>query len=123
MIHLIFKSGDANDPSNYRGITVTSVLAKLFAMMLEARSSQWAETQKLRAEGQAGFRKDHRTTDNVFIISTLISNARKSKRKLYCCFVDFKKAFDSVPRQSLWEVLSSIGVTGQILSCFKSIYA
>ena len=31
VIHPIFKSGDANDPSNYCGITVTSVLAKLFA--------------------------------------------------------------------------------------------
>ena len=122
VIHPIYKSGDANDPSNYRGITVTSVLAKLFAMILETRLSTWAEGHNLRAEGQAGFRKDHRTVDHVFILSTLISKAHKSKRKLYCCFVDFRKAFDSIPRHCLWQVLKSKGITGDILSCLKSAY-
>ncbi len=70
-----------------------------------------------------GFRKNHRTVDNIFIMQSLISNAKKSKKKLYCCFVDFKKAFDSVPRQRLWEILSSIGVQGDILACLRSIYA
>jgi hypothetical protein len=123
VIHPIFKAGDVNDPNNYRGITVTSVLAKLFAMVLEARMSKWAESHELRADGQAGFRKDHRTVDNVFIMQALIKDAHKSKKKLYCCFVDFKKAFDSVPRQRLWEVLSSVGVQGDILECLKSMYA
>ena len=123
VIHPIFKSGDVNDANNYRGITVTSVLAKLFAMVLETRMSQWTEDRALRADGQAGFRKDHRTTDHVFIMRTLIQNAKKSRKKLYCCFVDFKKAFDSVPRTRLWEVLSDIGISGEILSCLQSIYA
>ena len=123
VIHPIFKSGDVNDPGNYRGITVTSVLVKLFAMVLEARMSTWAEQSELRAHGQAGFRKDHRTSDNIFILQSLIKHAKKSRKKLYCCFVDFKKAFDSVPRQRLWEVLASIGVEGDFLACLKSIYA
>ncbi len=53
----------------------------------------------------------------------LIASARKSKRKLYCCFVDFKKAFDSVPRAKLWEVLAAKGITGDILKSIQSIYA
>ena len=122
VIHPIFKSGSVNDPNNYRGITVTSVLAKLFTMVLEARMSTWAEGHDLRAEGQAGFRKDYRTTDNVFIMQALIANARKAKKKIYCCFVDFKKAFDCVPRQRLWEVLASLGIQGDILACLQSIY-
>ena len=84
--------------------------------------SAWAEDQLLRAQGQAGFRKDHRTVDQVFVLSTLIANARKSKRKLYSCFVDFKKAFDTVPRQQLWQVLASKGITGDILACLQSMY-
>ena len=123
VIHPIFKAGNVDDPGNYRGITVTSVLAKLFAMTLEGRMSEWAESNNLRAAGQAGFRRDHRTTDNVFIMRTLIAAARKSHDKLYCCFIDFKKAFDSVPRQKLWEVLAARGITGPILQCLRSMYA
>ena len=69
--------------------------------------------------------KDYRTTDNVFIMQALIANARKvrkAKMILYGCIVDFKKAFDSVPRQRLWEVLASLGVKGDILACIQSIY-
>ena len=117
----IFKAGDVNDLGNYRGITVTLVLSKLFAMILEARMSSWAEQCDIRAAGQAGFRKDHRTTDNVFIIHTLVAQARRSHRKLYCCFVDFKKAFDSVPRHTLWQVLAELGINGNILDSLKSI--
>ena len=43
LIHAIFKAGDPSDPGNYRGITVVVILAKLYAMVLEARASSWAE--------------------------------------------------------------------------------
>ena len=123
LIHPIFKAGDPSDPGNYRGITVVVILAKLYAMVLEARASSWAEHVKCRAKGQAGFRKDFRTTDQVFIIQTLIQQARQEKRKLYCCFVDFKKAFDLVPRQTLWKVLEQRGMTGKVLTSLQSMYA
>ena len=123
VIHPIFKSGDPNDPSNYRGITVTIILAKLFAMILEKRISDWAEGKGLRAAGQAGFRRDHRTTDNLFIMNALIDQTLKEGQKLYCCFVDFKKAFDSIPRASLWEALEGRGLSSLTLSAIKSAYA
>ena len=61
--------------------------------------SSWAEANGLRAAGQAGFRRDHYTTDNVFILRSLIESckAMKTQRQhgmLYTCFVDFRKAFD-----------------------------
>ena len=65
-------------------------------MVLEARATAWAEQSKSRAKGQAGFRKVFRTNDQLFIIRTLLQQAAHEKRRLYCCFVDFKKAFDLV---------------------------
>jgi hypothetical protein len=72
VIHALHKGGDALQFENYRGITVGHVLAKVFAMILEARLSSWVEERGLRARGQAGFRKDLRTTDNLYILRTLI---------------------------------------------------
>ena len=127
VIHPIFKSGDENDPGNYRGITVTAILAKLFAMVLESRMSAWAEVKQLRAAGQAGFRKDYRTIDNLFIINALITQTKKQKgKRLYCCFVDFRKAFDLIlrdcPAQGLWEVMHERGLVGPTISALKSTY-
>ena len=110
LIKHISKAGDPNDPENYKGITVIVILAKL-AMVLEARASSWAEYVKCRAKGQAGFRKDFCSTDQVFIIQTLIQQARQAKRKLYCCFVGFKKEIISFvsPSDLMESALSSQG--------------
>ena len=123
VIHPIFKSGDANDPNNYRGITVTTILAKLFAMVLENRISDWAEGKGVRAAGQAGFRRDYRTTDNLLVMNTIVSQALKEGNKVYCGFVDFRKAFDFVPRNALWAALEDRGLSSRTLSAIKSAYA
>jgi hypothetical protein len=122
IIHALYKGGDCSQFDNYRGITVGLILAKVFAMILESRISQWAETNDLRAKGQVGFRKDFKTTDNLFILRTLTEQAKFQKKKLYTCFVDFKKAFDTVPRDLLWQVLEGLGISGRILECLRSMY-
>jgi len=80
IIHALYKGGDCSQFDNYRGIIVGPVLAKVFAMILESRISQWAETNDLCAKGQAGFRKDFRTIDNLFILHTLTNKLDFRKR-------------------------------------------
>jgi hypothetical protein len=121
IIHAMYKGGDCSQFDNYKGITVGPVLAKVFAMILESCISQWVETNDLCAKGQASFRKDFRTTNNLFILRTLIEQARFQKKKLYTCFVDFKKTFDTVPRDLLWQVLEGLGISGRILECLRSM--
>ena len=128
LITAVYKSGDKTDMGNYRGITVGSVVAKLFAMILEQRIASWAEEHAVKAKGQAGFRKAFRMTDNIFILRSLIDEQKQSRQKggagkLYCCFVDFRKAFDTVPRAVVWQVLEELGVHGRILDIIKSLYA
>ncbi len=112
--------------SNYRGITVGPVFAKLFAMIIERRLASWAEVHGVKARGQVGFRKNYRTTDNVFVLRPLIDKQKKARQegggggKLYCCFVDFK---NTVPRALLWQVLEDLGVQGRLLDIIKSMYA
>jgi len=68
VVHAFFKGGDASKFDNYRGITVGPIPAKLFTMILDKRLSEWAKQHGLHAEGQARFRKDYRTTDQLFIL-------------------------------------------------------
>ena len=114
--------GTPTDCGSYRGITVGTLLGKLYASVLEARLSAWAEGNEIRARGQAGFRKDHRTSDQALVLRTLVEQQRYAGQALYCCFVDFQKAFDCVPRQLLWQKLQARGVTGWFLEAIKALY-
>jgi len=58
----------------------------------------------------------------LFIFRTLTEQAKFQKKKLYTCFMDFKKAFDTVPRDLLWQVLDGLGISGRILECLRSMY-
>jgi hypothetical protein len=123
VIHALHKGGDALQFENYRGITVGPVLTKVFAMILEARLSSWAEERGLRAGGQVGFRKNFRTTDNLYILRTLIEHSTHKRKKVYCCFVNFHKAFDTVPRDLLWQVSAKMGIMGCFMQCLQSMYS
>jgi hypothetical protein len=47
----------------------------------------------------------------------LIEHSKPKKKPLYCCFMDFKKVFNIVSCEVLWEVLASLGVEGRFLRC------
>jgi len=123
VIHALHKDGDALQFENYRGSTVGPVLAKVFAMILEARLSSSAEERGLRARGQASFRKDFHTMDNLYILRTLIEQNIHKRKKVYCCFVDFRKAFDTVPRDLLWQMLAEMGIVGRFMQCLQNMYS
>ena len=63
----------------------------------------------------------------MFILISLIDKQQKTTErkagKLYCCFVDFKKAFDTVPCAVLWQVLEELGVCGRIEDVINPLYA
>ncbi len=123
-ITAVHKGGDAADINNYRGIAVGSLLAKLYASVLTARLDKWTEENNLRARGQAGFRKDFRTADQVLVLRTMIEKARLHSVPLYVCYVDFKKAYDSVPRDLLWRKLQlRLGIGDTAMQALKALYA
>jgi hypothetical protein len=115
VVHALFKGGDDSEFDNYRGIMIRPILAKLFAMILDKRLNKWAKQHGLCAKGQAGFHKDYHTTNQLFILRTLIEQSKAKKKPFYCYFMDFKKAFDTVPREVLWQVLAGLEVEGHFL--------
>lgn len=121
----LFKKGDANNPENYRGISLLSVISKVFTYILNKRLTSWAEEEHKICEEQAGFRKNYATTDHIF---TLISMIRKcvyksNNGKLYVAFIDFLKAFDSVDRECLWFVLKNVCLSTKMIRMLQGIYS
>ena len=73
-------------------------------------------------ENQSGFRKGYATIDHVFTLKTIIDIYLTRKKRLYCAFVDFKKAFDTIWRVGLWSKLINLGLSGKILTVIQNIY-
>lgn len=94
----IHKKGSIYDPSNYRGITIGDTVGKLFNKILNNRLTKFLEdNDKIRKE-QIGFKANSRTSDHIFVLHTLIQKyVTNGSKPLYTCFVDFKRAFDTVP--------------------------
>jgi hypothetical protein len=90
--------------------------------VLKIKLTIWAEKWGCRVVAQAGFRKDHRCSDNVFILPTLIEKAKAKNGSLYICFVDFSKAFDTIPRELLWVRLRELKIHGEMMEAIQSIY-
>ena len=118
----IFKKGEKDDVSNYRGITLLSIIGKLFTRILNNRLNNWAEEYNIYVEAQAGFRKRMGAIDNILILNNMITHCINNNEYLYCAFIDLTKAFDFVVRDILWFKLLKIGVRGKMLDIIKSIY-
>lgn len=118
----IFKKGDRSLPSNYRGITLINVLSKVFSIALRNRINKWCENENVLNEAQFGFRDGRSTSDCVFILHCIIQKVLANKSKLYCCFIDYERAFDTVIHEALWIKLIETGLSCKMVNMVKSIY-
>ena len=80
---------DIYNPNNYRGITLNSGLGKLFCLILYKRLVSILENNNLYCKEQTGFRQDHKTTDHIFILRSIIKKYTTKNNKLFTCFFDF----------------------------------
>ena len=72
---------------------------------------------------QTGFRKNFRTADNIFTLKTLVDKSLKNKEKLYTCFVDFSKAYDTIWRTGLFYKMLKMGLPNNFVRLVKSMYS
>ena len=92
--------------NNFRAITLISCLGKLFTSIVNTRLNCFANEVTLIQENQVGFRKGYSTIHNMFALYVLIELYFSFGKKLFCTFIDFQKAFDTVSRSVLWKKTS-----------------
>ena len=116
----IFKKGDALNCDNWRGINLISVPSKVVVLVILERLKK-ALDPYLREE-QHGFWTGRSCSDLIFTLRILIEEANEWSNKVYMLFIDFEKAFDSVDRDTLWEILQYYGVPKKIISLIMAFY-
>jgi hypothetical protein len=122
LIFPIFKNGDRNIPSNYRTIMISLILANLYGIVLEKKISLWLEIHGKRDKGQDKFRIYHSIVDHLVTFRIIAKEFLNTKTNLFCCFVDFRKAFDMVPRKHLWNRLEEKKVSIELRAIAIRMY-
>ena len=94
MIYPVHKEGVKSDPQDYRKVSLLPSLAKVFESVFENRlifkNLVCCDDDHL----QRGFKKDCRTSDNLFVLYNPVETQKTRKKNLYVCYIDLTEAFD-----------------------------
>ena len=124
LIYPIPKSptNDPRVPLNYRGISLLSVISKLYTAALNARLNNYTETNGYIVNEQNGFRPDRSCLDHIFVLKNVLRIRNELNTQTFCAFIDFKKAFDLVDWDALLYKLRKIGIAGNFYFTIKALY-
>jgi hypothetical protein len=114
------KGGNAGEPSGYRGISLTSVVCKLFEQLILARLEAHEPVGQRLSNKQAGFRRHYSTKDQLYRVHSAIQLAVAAGKQLPVCFVDISRAFDSCWHKGIMYKLAKLGITGQAWRWIKA---
>ena len=118
----LHKGGPTDEPNNYRGISISSCLSKLFSTVLYFRILEVNENFSLISNNQIGFLKGYRTAGHVLFIDTVINEiVHRQRKRLFVAFVDLKKAYDKVNRKFMIDKLRNKGFSGKFLKIIEAM--
>ena len=116
-------SKDPCVPLNYRGISLLSCFYKLYTSLLNSRLSKHCESNGYLVDEQNGFRAGRSCQDHIYVLSSILRNRKSEGKDTFCAFVDFKKAFDWVPRDLLlYKLSTSFDVHGRLFNTLSTVY-
>jgi hypothetical protein len=120
--YLLPKSRDCEDPSKYRPITCLCTIYKIYTACVAEKIYKHLETNKLLAEEQKGCVKNSQGCKEQLIIdSVVLEQAHKDNRNLYVAYIDYRKAFDSVPHSWLISVLEIYKIDPLIINSLQQL--
>ena len=122
IVPLYKSAGSVYDLNNYRGITLTSNVYKIYAKILEDTIMDFLEDNNILGEEQGAFRKNRRIEDHLFSLNGICSMRKSLKCKTYIAFLDLSKAFDRVWRDGLFYMLWKKGIQGKVWRLLHKLY-
>ena len=117
------KGVKANNKDNYRGITLFPTLCKIYEMILLNRLETYTTEKGYFSELQFGFREGVGCIEASFIILETINHMLERGSKVFSCFLDVRKAFDTVWIDGLlYKLFSDLGINGKMWLAIKDLY-
>ena len=114
------KKGDLSIAKNYRGITLTAVLAKIYNLLLLNRIRP--EVDLILRKNQNGFRSNRSTTGQILTIRRILEGVYAKNLPATLLFIDFSKAFDSIHRGRMNDILLAYGIPKEKVNGIMMLY-
>ena len=121
IVHLYKGKGDRSSCDNYRGISLLSIAGKILSKVILNRLNKHL-LDEIVPESQCGFRKNRGTVDMIFASKQVQEKCREQNKDLYILFVDLTKAFDTISRPGLWNILPRIGIPPKMVRMIRSFH-
>lgn len=120
-IIVLHKGGNKtyNDPNNYRAITLSSVLLKLYETIILARMKQVCSSVN---DLQGGFREGMGCIMTSFLFRECSNYVTENGSKLYSCFLDVRQAFDRVWHEALMVKLFNSNIQVYLYKTIFNMY-
>ena len=113
------KTGDLLDVNNYRAIAVSNAISKLFESVLLEHVVTAADGD----EFQFGFKSGHSTSIGTSIMKKTVDYYTNRGSHVFCCFLDFGKAFHKVNYWKLFDKLQDDGINSKIVRTLMFWYS
>ena len=97
-------------------------LANSLVPFLEKINLLVGKLKVFKARGQACFKEGRSSLDQILTLHTLIEKEICVAHSLHSCFHVFKKAFNTIPHDKLWECLQCLGVPFHLQRALKAMY-
>ena len=114
------KKGDFGLAKNYRGITLTSIAAKIYNALL--RNCIEPKIEKILTKNQNGFRSNQSTTSQILTISRILEGVPAKNTGAKISFVDFAKAFGYIHRRKIEQILLAYDLPKETIAAIMMIY-
>ena len=116
----IFKKGDRTDASNYRPVSLTSIICKTLEKIIVKHIINHLKSNHLNCKQQHGFSIGKSVTTNLLEALNVWTEALMHDIPIDILYMDYAKAFDTVPHLRLLCQVESFGITGNMLQWIKS---
>jgi exonuclease III len=123
----VYKKGPHLNPNSYRMLAVSGTMYRMYANVIRALLTAWCQETNKIPDTQFGFYPGRNTLQPMFMLRHLQHAARtvqpNRSSRLHAAFIDFKQAYDTIPREALWQHLRRISTPTSLLSVVQGMYA
>nr|CAD2194430.1 unnamed protein product [Meloidogyne enterolobii] len=116
----LYKKGEKSDPTNYRPISLTCTLCRILERIIAKQLIKYLEDKKFFNQNQFGFLKSRSTTTQLLSTMDDLYNAIQDGYNIDIIYIDFAKAFDTVPTNILLDKIVKAGISGKVYTFLKN---